>query len=581
MLWGSLVAGGATPAWAQAQGDTPPALPGTTREVVNPPPPERDPRGSQVSVDSRAALERAPCPLDASDVRTTITEVRFSGPDDKPLAPELAMVLAGVRSPGGEQPVRVVCDIRDQANQALRDARYVAAVRIPPQRIDDGVLRLSVVSARIVETRVRGDAGPYKDLLEGRIRTLEALDPFNEGEAERILLLADDVPGLEIRLALQPKVDGRPGEVIGEIAVDYMRARLLANVQNYNSRQLGRETAYLLGEYYGLTGMGDRTFTAISTTFDFQEQKIFQLGHELLLDPSGLGFGLRGTYAISKPELDTLALRTESYIASGEFTYPLMRGLRENLEAGVGFEHIDQRTTVGGGTEPVPLNLDRISAVYYRLAGDARYEKPIGFLARQAYRLTLEVRQGLDIFKATREGAGRGGFQPSRFEGDSVATIIRGGFDAAFGFSRALELAGTVRGQWASRALLNYDEFSLGNLTVGRGYDPGSNTGDRAFAVSVEPRVNLSLSPSFETQLFGFYDGVRLWNLDPSSTEKDRRLESVGGGVRLTLPGRARLEVTYAHPLDPPLLTGTFNRRPPDRVLVSLTTQLLPWGARR
>ncbi|MET0179078.1 MAG: ShlB/FhaC/HecB family hemolysin secretion/activation protein, partial [Novosphingobium sp.] len=479
-------------------------------------------------------------------------------------------------------PVRVVCEIRDRANQALRDARYVAAVRIPPQRIDDGVLRLTVVSARIVETRVRGDAGPYKDLLEGRIRTLESLDPFNEGEAERILLLADDVPGLEIRLALQPKVDGRPGEVIGEIAVDYMRARVLANVQNYNSRQLGRETAYLLGEYYGLTGMGDRTFAAISSTFDFKEQRIFQLGHELLLDESGLGFGLRGTYAISKPELENLKLRTDSYIAAGEFTYPVLRGLRENLEAGLGFEHIDQRTTVGGDTGSVPLNLDRISAVYLRLAGDARYNEPIGFLARQTYRATLELRQGLDIFEATREGDVVGaGFQPSRFEGDSVATIIRGGFDAVFGFSRALELSAAVRGQWASRALLNYDEFSLGNLTVGRGYDPGSNTGDRAFAISVEPRLNLDLSPKFGTQLFGFYDGVRLWNLDPSSTERDRRLESVGGGVRLTLPGRLRLEVTYAHPLDRPLLTGTFNRRPPDRVLLSLTAQLLPWSSRR
>ena len=58
-------------------------------------------------------------------------------------------------------------------------------------------------------------------------------------------------------------------------------------------------------------------------------------------------------------------------------------------------------------------------------------------------------------------------------------------------------------------------------------------------------------------------------------------LESYGGGLRLTLPGRARLDVTYAHPLDPPLLTGANAKVPKDRILVSFTTQLLPWSRRR
>jgi hypothetical protein len=50
-------------------------------------------------------------------------------------------------------------------------------------------------------------------------------------------------------------------------------------------------------------------------------------------------------------------------------------------------------------------------------------------------------------------------------------------------------------------------------------------------------------------------------------------LESYGGGVRFTLPGAARIDITYAHPLDPPLLTGASAKVPKDRVLVSLTAQ--------
>ena len=84
-----------------------------------------------------------------------------------------------------------------------------------------------------------------------------------------------------------------------------------------------------------------------------------------------------------------------------------------------------------------------------------------------------------------------------------------------------------------------------------------------------------------QTQLYGFYDGIRLWNLDRATSEKNRRLESVGGGVRFTLAGAARLDIAYAHPLDPPLLTGALNKVPKDRLLVSLTMQLVPFGPRR
>ena len=117
---------------AQSQGQVP------TREQVNPPVPTRDDRAGNVSVDSSGAFQRGPCPLENSDLRTTIPSVAFARAGGEPIQPELVPVLAEVRVPQGEQPVRVVCDIRDQANAALRRARYVATVQIPPQRLDGG-----------------------------------------------------------------------------------------------------------------------------------------------------------------------------------------------------------------------------------------------------------------------------------------------------------------------------------------------------------------------------------------------------------------------------------------------------------
>ena len=190
---------------AQAQTSAP------TREEVNPEPPKREAEPGKVSVDSSGAFNRGPCPLDGSDLRTTIPSVQFGGAGGKPLASELLPILASIRAPAGEQPVRVVCDIRDAANAALRRARYVATVQIPAQRLDGGPLQLEVITARIVETRVRGDAGPFEGLIESRIAALQSFDPLNEAQAERLLLLADDIPGLDVRLSLQP-AGGAPGD---------------------------------------------------------------------------------------------------------------------------------------------------------------------------------------------------------------------------------------------------------------------------------------------------------------------------------------------------------------------------------
>ncbi len=510
-------------------------------------------------------------------MRTTISRIEFTGPDGATLDPALAALLMDIVPADGEQSVRVVCDLRDQAQSRLRAARYVASVQIPQQRLSGGALRLEVLSGRIVEMRVRGDAGPYRDLLKSRIETLKAVSPLNEAEAERILLLAGDIPGLTVLLGLSPAV-GQPGDLIGDLKISYMPFRLIANVQNYNSPQLGRETGLLHAEFFGLTGMGDLTSLTIQSTFDFKEQVIGQLRHSVVLNDSGTTLALRGTAARSRPDLATLDLRTLSLIGGIEATHPLIRSLNANLTAGGGFEYALQRTKVHFARTSSPLNRDRIASIYARIAGDTRKTRFDDGSATAAISGELELRKGLDILGASPTGMIVNGYGPSRFEGSSTATIVRAELEGFVSPVKRVEIAARVRGQWTNRPLLNFDEFAIGNQTIGRGYDPGANTGDRAIGFTIEPRINFDLRNLGRAQFFGYYDGVRLRNLDTGSTERKRYIGSLGGGVRLSLPSGVRAEVTYTHPLDPPLLAGAQNRPPSDRVLFSLTAQLAPFG---
>jgi hemolysin activation/secretion protein len=521
---------------------------------------------SRVNVDSRAALEQRPCPFDGSDLRLTLNEVQFTRIDGSPLPPEIAEALSGLAIPKGDQSVRSICEIRDSANDALRRQGWIASVQVPPQEINTGTLRLNVVTAHIVETRVRGNAGPYEGVMRARIAELEALDPLNEHAAERILLLAGDIPGLDIQLSLRPAGTG-PGQVIGELTINYRRFAILGNAQNYNSKLLGRETGYVRAEVYGLTGMGDTTYIGASTTADFQEQKILQVGHIAQLDRSGTTLGARFSYAWSRPDLKPLDYRTDTLIGGFDLIQPIVRSVNTNLRATGGFDYVDQLTKIGTGSGLVPLTTDKLRILYLGLQGDKRATRLDGSVA-WSLRGGVEIRKGFDILGATKPGFSGGQIQ-SRVDGEADAFVARANLQATVGIGRFFNLVGEMQGQWANAPLLNYEEFSLGNLTIGRGYDPGANSGDRAVGLRGEAQVNLPISSKVNTQLFGFYDYVKIVNLDPGSIEADRQFRSIGGGLRLALPGKVLFEIAYAHPIDKAL---TIDKAPPpNRVLVSLS----------
>lgn len=572
VIAGALLVTGGT-AWSQTQ----PSAQLPTREEVEKPniPALATPR---VKVDGAGAFEPSPCALATSPHKVTINSVRFEGPGNTAVAPEIAEVLEGfVPLTQGMQPVANVCEMRDRANYLLRNAGYVASVQVRAQDLSDNTLHLVVVTAHITEVRVHGDAGKYRDLLDTRIAQLQALRPLNQFEAERLLLLVGDVPGLDVRLSLR-SAGTTPGAVIGDLTLTTVPYNVMVNAQNYGSREVGPEAVYVRGEVYGLTGHGDVSYLGLSSTIDPQEQQIIQIGHAMGLGHSGAVIGGSFITASSRPDLVGVDLRTRSSIAEVEFRMPVIRSLRRDVGVAAGFEVIEQKTQIHGTGPVANLNLDKLSVAYARVTGDMRYPDMIFGGALQG-RAALELRKGTDLFDATPLPSGTsaalpGGFRPSRNDGNSQAFVARLDADASIGLGRWVTLAGTVRGQWADNPLLSYEEFSVGNLNIGRGYDPGANSGDSAIGLRGEVRVGWPSNSALTGEAYTFYDSVTVWNQDVNTTENGRKLESWGGGLRMFLPGRLVFDIMYAQPLDPALSIST--KTPPGRVMFSLTTQFLP-----
>ncbi len=523
-----------------------------------------------VQVQRDAGL-KAECPFDSNPLKVTLTGVTFADARGGVLSEKLARSLAGVSVPQGEQPIRVICDIRDAANQALRADGWIASVQVPQQDLE-GTLRLDVISARLSEVRVSGDPGPYRNALAKVLGPLEALDPLNEREAERILLKAFDIPGLSVRLALAPSGEGA-GIVVGNLSVDFERYAAVFNLRNYNARSIGRETAFARVDFHGITGLSDRTFIGGQTTFDFDEQYIVQAGHEFGLGSSGLRLGGQVTHAWSRPDVQNLDLETKTLLANVALTYPLVRTPMKSSDLSLGFDYIDQDTSVG----VIDLSQDSLRTLYVRAETQGRMNR-LDRSTWLTYAAFAEVRKGIDVMGATQFGPPFGfaqtdGISASRPFGDAEALVVRGGFDATAFINETFDLRARVEGQWTDDPLLNFDEYSIGNLSIGRGYDPGANSGDRAIGFSGEAGVTVFDDDESRTRVkaFAFYDIIKLRNLDPFTPSPERTLASVGGGVRVFMGNGINAEVAYAKPLDRALAIDA--EKPPERLLFTLTTR--------
>ncbi|WP_108810781.1 ShlB/FhaC/HecB family hemolysin secretion/activation protein [Sphingorhabdus sp. Alg231-15] len=546
-------------------------------------------KGQAQPLTVEGGVERSACPLanpEFADVKFTLQSVDFSG-----LGVVDGSILQSAYTGyiGQEVPVAVVCEIRDRAATILRGAGYLAAVQVPPQTIEGGNVKFDVLLARMTSVQVRGDAGSSEKLLKQYIDRLTNEPVFNIDVAERYLLLARDIPGLDVRLSLRPvssAAEGKAGDVIGEFNVVRTPVYVDTNIQNFGSKQVGRFGGLLRARFNGITGLGDETTISAFSTADLSEQQVLQLGHEFRVGGEGLRFGGNFTYAWTDPELaSNFDIESETLVAGIYGTYPFIRKQSHNLFGTVGFEYIDQKTEVFG----IRTNEDDLSIAYARM--DFNAIEPGSISGRGGYSAfepkwgmagSLEVRQGLGILGAS-EGCGPAFVRcigqtviPTRADGDPTAFVIRGQAKLDYRPTPLLAFTLKPRFQYSPDALFSYEEISGGNYTTGRGYDPGTIIGDSGYGLQTEVSYGSLIPDSpdgIAWQPYVYFDLMGVWNKNfPGDPQK---IYSAGGGIRATIGRQASLDVMAVVPLK----RGPFQtRRDSARALMTLTVQLAPWS---
>lgn len=143
-----------------------------------------------------------------------------------------------------------------------------------------------------------------------------------------------------------------------------------------------------------------------------------------------------------------------------------------------------------------------------------------------------------------------------------------------------LTFALAARAQYSPHPLLSFEEFSAGNYSEGRGYDPGAALGDSGVGIQAELRYG-STSPHGPNRAaaepYVFFDHAVIWNQDRLFGLGRQSLSSIGGGVRAAVGDRVRLDALIAVPLD---RLAFQPRRGDPRFLITLTTRFQPRRSR-
>ena len=448
--------------------------------------------------------------------------------------------------------------LRAEAIYAEKGFPFVAVV-VTPQKVDDGVVHFKVVEGHISDVKVLGSDPVARRQAAAAFAPLINREPLSSAAVEGAYERAKAVPGLAIAGSL------RRGNVAGGMDLVLQSRRrawtTYANINDYYPDVVGPWGALVGVDHFGSSRFGDQSSLQAYTSINGGSQVVLRASHQQTLNAKGTTVSVMALAAWAHPggSVAELELATKVYAGRIGVSQPLVSRLRESLAVTAAVDINNQTTKVFNS---VGLTEDRLRVVSLDFAGELRGRggAHIGF--------DVEGRKGLDLLDATRPDNALN----SRLGGDPQAAVGRVSVEAERPLFWRAHFAGRFEGQIASGPLTAPEQFVVGNLTFGRGYQPGAAFADEVLAGSGELRVGpFKTVRSLRVEPFVFYDVVRMWNLTPGAASA-RTLSSLGGGLRVEAPGRMHVDLTYAMPQSPPF--GLGEPTPSGRVLVNVTVGL-------
>lgn len=442
---------------------------------------------------------------------------------------------------------------------AYRRAGYpfvsVAAALVPgPDGRNE--VRFAVTEGYVAEVRLDGDIGPAGTQVLRFLERVKEHRPVSTAAVERALLLASDVPGVQVRGVLQP-IQGEPGAL--RLVAQLTRSAVSGyfNFDNRGYRYTGPWQALLVAGLNSFTEFGERTEVSIFGA-EQATQYFAQASTEVFVGASGLRVRIYAGVGNITPsgQLAEIGYESESQLGGIVATYPVIRSRPANLWAVGQFDMFDSHIYTGAADTPGPRTIagrDKIRAFRGGFDGQA-LDSLIGFLPPATNMASIRAHQGVIAFGGSRNDdpiSTRIGSQYdfTKWTGEyQRVQPIWSPFDGAM-----FNVQVYTTGQWSTNILPNAEKYYLGGSRLGRGFYSGQVTGDWGYGYAIELQLDLAYEIPAEpalgnnrgsTQLYAFRDVG--WAYQNLATDADRRLSSWGGGARVVFSDTVQFDVEVA-----------------------------------
>lgn len=427
---------------------------------------------------------------------------------------------------------------------------FIAAV-IPPQTVDGGMVTIRIVEGRVSELTVLGRDVTARRQASAVFNSLVDREPLSVATVEESYEAAKAVPGLAVSGSIRKGT--KPGGIELVVQAQRVGSDVYANVNNFYPKAVGPWGVLVGGDYNGGSDFGDRVSVQAYSAANYDAQHLLRLSYSRGVTPWGTTVAAAYVIARAHPMGSFSALNLATRVDSGslEIDQPLIHRATFSATAAARLESTDQTSAVFTN---VGLSTDRLRIASLRLDGAYRWFGIEGGFG-------LEGRKGLAFAGASRPSS----TMLSRPEADPQAFEVKANFSAARALPFGLSIRWRVEGQWSDASLPAPEEYTVGALTIGRGYEAGAFYGDEAVASALElhgPSWRV-LGP-ISVEPYAFNDTVGVWNRE-AGAPNDRWIVSAGAGLKFTLLRGVQLNAVYAAPID------TGHGAPPPHVLVNLT----------
>lgn len=440
------------------------------------------------------------------------------------------------------------------------DGFHLSRAVVPPQDIQGGALRIQVIEGSITELTLKGD-GAEQFGVRSMLAAVLAEQPSRLATLERQLMFINGRPGVRIEDTALEEIGTASGQFRLILTVKTWHVFTSFGIDNLGSSSVGPWQSYGTAAFNSYLAPGDSLVFNLSTTpGDPRQLRFGRLSYETPVGTDGVRLGATGYYSEVWPgdfrRLFGDHVKTESFELRGSIVPLQSQKSTLTLTAAAGVTNVSENDVFGS------IYADRIRTA--SLTSDYRLQDNFG----GTNYLTVNYRQGLDIFDASR----RGDDNVSRYGASSTFAAVNVWFTRYQTLTDAWSLKLAAASQVASGRLFTSQQFYLGGLAFGRGYGSAEISGDNGLAGSAELRFDQKTNLQYLSgyQLYGFIDSGVAWN-DGYRPSDGLSLTSAGGGVRFFLLDGLQADIGAAAPLT---YRAPDNSTRSARVLFSLTNAL-------